>query len=112
MNKVVEKLCEFLITHFNYEIELSSVPIMIQRGLKFVENYNRLNGVMKKQVISSSIRYVVDKSNITGYIEPVVLAAIPILVNKMLIVNQDNGSLSLNFNWVKSSKRVIKRMER
>ena len=85
-------------------ITIEQIPAALKVGIEVMESVKGLSGLEKKERLTQAIVYTVDRSNVTGSLEPMVLRMIPFMIDALVEVS-DKG-LRVN----KRAKRGMKRV--
>ena len=64
------------------DLDVESIPILIKKALVLVKKY-KCKKKLKKEMVIKSLQIIIDMSNITGPLEPMVLSMIPSMVESI-----------------------------
>lgn len=87
------------------EIKLENIPTLVVDIMKIVEGYNTLSGIEKKRLVIDTIKKIIDISNVTGTLEPIVLMMVDSMIDK--IIDVDRGNIVINGKYKDNLKRLF-----
>lgn len=88
-----ERIVEDLLYTFS-KPSLENLTSMLVRTMQLVGSMKNKTGLEKKTVVIACIREVVDRSDVTGELEPIILNVLPPLIDNLIAV--DNNQLVIN----------------
>lgn len=88
-----ESIVEDLIITFT-KPSLENITSMLVRAMQLAGSLKGKTGLEKKTIVISSIREVVDRTNMAGDLEPLVLSVIPSIIDNIVAV--DNNTMVIN----------------
>lgn len=80
-------------------ITFSDLPELIVKVMKFVEKFNKLDGLHKKNLVIDIVKKTVDDSDVFGSWETVILPMIGPMIDQ--IISVDKKEIKINQKWTK-----------
>lgn len=87
-------------------LSLATVSSLLIELMEFVEKFSLLSGFQKKEAVKTAISVLVDESNITGELEPIVLRMIPVLIDNFIKI-KDGQKLRINRSPFRKLKHLM-----